>query len=472
MYTNQTRRSCEIVEMFGKCVYLVLFLLNVSGFPQKNVAHEETEPQSYKLYSRADWGAKLSTDERPLKTPVPYVIIHHTAIPLACNTTEECMADMRSMQSYHQGLGWGDIGYNFCIGNDGSAYEGRGWRWIGIHAGKANSLSVGICLIGDWRVDEPPAAMLQTAKELIRDGIMRGVISPSYRLMGHGQVMSTECPGTRLLNEISTWNNYWPGQFDSSHHAHLVKEYSSIRLCECGGELLILAVAKCRHNNSAMLMLVLPVFSAIMLGVFAVPPPTLASIDPEENEVITYDFPFVSRAGWQARTPTKRAPLSVPVEYVVLHHSYTPAACSDRAGCARAMRSMQDFHMDDRGWCDVGYNFGVGGDGVAYEGRGWDTLGAHALHFNTVSLGICIIGDWTDSLPPAEQLKTVKALIEAGISQGYIKPDYKIVGHRQVRDTKCPGQALFEEIKTWPHYSKYPASPDDLVDMKLVKVAS
>lgn len=40
-------------------------------------------------------------------------------------------------------------------------------------------------------------------------------------------------------------------------------------------------------------------------------------------------------------------------------------------------------------------SFAVGSDGAAYEGRGWKTLGAHALHFNTVSIGICVIGNWT-----------------------------------------------------------------------------
>lgn len=39
-------------------------------------------------------------------------------------------------------------------------------------------------------------------------------------------------------------------------------------------------------------------------------------------------------------------------------------------------------------------SFAVGSDGAAYEGRGWDVLGAHALHFNNASIGICLIGDW------------------------------------------------------------------------------
>lgn len=61
-----------------------------------------------------------------------------------------------------------------------------------------------------------------------------------------------------------------------------------------------------------------------------------------------------------------------------------------------------------------------------------------------------------EDLPPAEQLETVKNLIQCGIDQGYIMANYTLLGHRQVRDTECPGDALFEEIKTWSHWSSTP----------------
>lgn len=38
---------------------------------------------------------------------------------------------------------------------------------------------------------------------------------------------------------------------------------------------------------------------------------------------------------------------------------------------------MQTFHMESKGWDDIGYNFMIGGDGAVYEGRGWDSQGAH-----------------------------------------------------------------------------------------------
>ena len=37
--------------------------------------------------------------------------------------------------------GWTDIGYSYLIGDDGNAYEGRGWEWVGSHTccGNCNS---------------------------------------------------------------------------------------------------------------------------------------------------------------------------------------------------------------------------------------------------------------------------------------------------------------------------------------------
>ncbi|KAI8442188.1 hypothetical protein MSG28_005786 [Choristoneura fumiferana] len=279
----------------------------------------------FPFYTREDWMAAPSTDNRPLKTPVPYVVIHHTYIPAACNTTVQCKADMRAMQQYHQSLGWGDI------------------------------------------EELPPEKQLATTKALIALGLKKGYISPQYKLIGHKQVSSTECPGEVLLNEISTWENYTPG--------HAVITNTSSRRQRADQEKSILA-------------------------------------ESSENEVVTYDFPYTSRSEWDARPATEVLPLPTPVPYVVIHHSATPAACYNKQECKAAMKSMQDFHMDGRHWWDIGYRFRT----------------------------------------------TSRAL-------GYIKPDYKLVGHRQVRETECPGQAFFDVVKTWDHWSPFPASHEDLVNV-------
>lgn len=58
----------------------------------------------------------------------------------------------------------------------------------------------------------------------------------------------------------------------------------------------------------------------------------------------------------------------------------------------------------------------------------------------------------SENIPPENQLQTVHRLIEMGVRDGKIVEDYKLIGHRQVRATECPGDRLFQEIINWPHF--------------------
>lgn len=40
------------------------------------------------------------------------------------------------------------------------------------------------------------------------------------------------------------------------------------------------------------------------------------------------------------------------------------------------------------GWPDIGYSFIIGEDGNIYEGRGWNTIGAHTYNHNYDGLGM------------------------------------------------------------------------------------
>lgn len=56
-------------------------------------------------------------------------------------------------------------------------------------------------------------------------------------------------------------------------------------------------------------------------------------------------------------------------------------------------------------------------------------------------------------------LDAVQGLISFGISNGNIDPDYKLLGHRQVRKTECPGDALYLTIQKWPHWTNLDEPP-------------
>lgn len=95
----------------------------------------------------------------------------------------------------------------------------------------------------------------------------------------------------------------------------------------------------------------------------------------------------------------------------------------------------------------------VGSDGYVYEGRGWHWLGAHTRGHNSRGFGVAFVGDYTRELPAEAALRTVRDLLpRCAVRAGFLRPDYRVLGHRQLVRTDCPGDALFHLLRTWPHF--------------------
>ncbi|XP_033150318.1 peptidoglycan-recognition protein LE [Drosophila busckii] len=161
---------------------------------------------------------------------------------------------------------------------------------------------------------------------------------------------------------------------------------------------------------------------------------------------------IVPRHSWLAQRPMEEpTKLQRPVKYVVILHTATEHSVK-RAINVRLIRDIQCFHIESRGWNDIAYNFLVGCDGNIYEGRGWETVGAHTMGYNKKALGIGFIGCFMRELPTADALSMSRNLLQRGIEEGHIAKDYRLICHCQCNSTESPGRRLFEEIQTWPHF--------------------
>ncbi|KAK3585455.1 hypothetical protein CHS0354_003302 [Potamilus streckersoni] len=165
-----------------------------------------------------------------------------------------------------------------------------------------------------------------------------------------------------------------------------------------------------------------------------------------------HNVQIVSRSAWGATAPKSVSNLHLPVNLVFIHHTETPA-CHDPASCKSRVQNIQHYHISTNGWADIGYSFLVAEDGAIYEGRGWDRVGAHTEGYNQRGIAFSFIGSYSGSKPPAAALTAVKNMIQCGISLGKVASGYHLYGHRDVNPTSCPGDALYHEIQTWPHYS-------------------
>ncbi|XP_022121530.1 peptidoglycan-recognition protein LF isoform X3 [Pieris rapae] len=170
-------------------------------------------------------------------------------------------------------------------------------------------------------------------------------------------------------------------------------------------------------------------------------------------DIISPDYlRIVPRVDWLAQ-PEEGALdlLKLPAPWVIITHTAT-ATCNSQSECVLRVRSIQTFHIESRGWFDIGYNFLVGGDGSVYYGRGWDYIGSHTLYYNKYSIGIAFIGTFNTIVPSKRQVEACQRLIKLGVKLGKIAKDYKLLAHRQLMSTLSPGDTVFNIIKTWPHF--------------------
>lgn len=95
----------------------------------------------------------------------------------------------------------------------------------------------------------------------------------------------------------------------------------------------------------------------------------------------------------------------------------------------------------------------VGGDGAAYDGRGWDKIGAHTKGYNSRSIGVAFIGDFRAEEPTNQQIIALLKLIRDGVRMSKISENYTLIGANQVQQTESPGRMLYEILTKLPHWS-------------------
>jgi hypothetical protein len=151
-----------------------------------------------------------------------------------------------------------------------------------------------------------------------------------------------------------------------------------------------------------------------------------------------------SRSTWGARASRCSSSLG-KVYRMAIHHTETPT--NDTLSTAARLRQIQSYHMDVRGWCDIGYHYLVSRDGRIWEGRPQALLGSHAGGANTGNIGIAIIGDH-DVTPVTDlEASTVATLIrQLADRHGLATTRGVVKGHRQYKSTSCPGDKLVAQL--------------------------
>ena len=131
------------------------------------------------------------------------------------------------------------------------------------------------------------------------------------------------------------------------------------------------------------------------------------------------------------------------------------------------MLNIWYFHTFTNGWGDIGYNFLIDPNGVIYEGRagGSGAIGAHFSCRNTNTVGVALLGTYSNVSPSAEALGSLEKLLADLCKLNAIDPTAivyhapsqltlpTILGHRDGNPstqtctrTECPGDVLYSML--------------------------
>ncbi|CAF1076388.1 unnamed protein product, partial [Didymodactylos carnosus] len=104
---------------------------------------------------------------------------------------------------------------------------------------------------------------------------------------------------------------------------------------------------------------------------------------------------ILNRNVWNVTKSIAREDLPIPVSYIVVHELSGFNRSMTQQDCIRYINALQKWNIDENGFDDIAHNFIIcGGDEndntsqpQIYTGRGWKSIGAHCLTYNSRSLG-------------------------------------------------------------------------------------
>jgi N-acetylmuramoyl-L-alanine amidase len=140
------------------------------------------------------------------------------------------------------------------------------------------------------------------------------------------------------------------------------------------------------------------------------------------------------------------------IKFIVIHHSAT------LDGKTFDWQAIRNYHINTLGWKDIGYHFGIEKINEQYEiliGRNMLEVGAHTYGINSISLGICLVGNFDTDKVPDQQLSKALELTRT-LMKVFNIPIENVIGHREVyvlcqeKLINCDKRVIEENTKTCP----------------------
>jgi hypothetical protein len=171
---------------------------------------------------------------------------------------------------------------------------------------------------------------------------------------------------------------------------------------------------------------------------------------------VDWGCPDGADSGWK--------PAYTRITHAVVHHTAGSNTATDYDA---EVRNIWYYHTVTNGWGDIGYNFLIAPDGVIYEGRsgGHGAIGAHFSCRNTNTVGVSLLGTFTNVPPTDAALASLERILGELATRNGLDPLAivrhapsglelpQIIGHRDgnvpgatCTITECPGNVVYSML--------------------------
>jgi hypothetical protein len=167
---------------------------------------------------------------------------------------------------------------------------------------------------------------------------------------------------------------------------------------------------------------------------------------------------MTDQSEWRAGLdPPDYIRIETQVHNLIIHHT---AGSNTDTNYVQVVRNIYIYHTQGRGWSDIGYNYLIAQDGTIFKGRDPEpyeqdnVVGAHFCAANSRTMGVSLLGTYTDIAPPDTVIQSLVQLLTwksgkdsldpIGTSPHALNFTLDVVsGHRDGCATECPGSALY-----------------------------
>ncbi len=155
------------------------------------------------------------------------------------------------------------------------------------------------------------------------------------------------------------------------------------------------------------------------------------------------------------------------IDEIIIHATATRPRWMHGQPTAKKVAEIRRWHVQERGWSDIGYHFLIDRDGTVAKGRPVNIPGAHVRGHNATTIGIALIGGHGATATDAfedhftqEQNSALRGLIDE--LQRLYGPGLKISGHNEYANKACPGFQVKRWLKRKPPARKSPVQSTTL----------